>query len=198
MKNIFSRYCNFFKARSDLRFSKIAKKSECVVRQYITLSKRILHHFARFKSPILTWRTSTSAVLPSAALGLFLGSATAQTPSGFSFIESSGIGPEAAVVNLHNENSATIDSSLISDEYIAQLANDLEYDLVDIYEYVYNNVRYSPSFGLKKGALGAIFDSEGTAFDQAQLLVALLRHSDLNSGTDYNPNYRFGIVDLSQ
>lgn len=59
--------------------------------------------------------------------------------------------------------------------YIRELAKALPQDADEIFKYVHDNVSYQPTFGLKKGAVGAILDGDGTAADQAQLLVELLR-----------------------
>src|SRR5882724_11815438 len=60
---------------------------------------------------------------------------------------------------------------------ITALANALHQNVDLIYEYVRNNIEIVPMFGLQKGALGALIDRSGTAFDQAQLMVELLRAS---------------------
>lgn len=60
---------------------------------------------------------------------------------------------------------------------IAELARALRYDALLIYEYVYTNIEYTPTYGAKKGALGSILDGAGNDIDQASLLVALLRQS---------------------
>lgn len=69
---------------------------------------------------------------------------------------------------------------------IAELARALKYDVNLIYEYVYTNIEYSPTYGLKKGALGTLLDGVGNDFDQSALLVALLRQSG------YTANYQYG------
>ncbi len=60
---------------------------------------------------------------------------------------------------------------------IAELARALKNDPDLIYEYVRNNIEYYPVWGVQKGALGTILDNQGTAFDQAALMVALLRQA---------------------
>ncbi len=44
-----------------------------------------------------------------------------------------------------------------------------------VFEYVHNNIAIEFRFGLGKGAYGALVDQSGTSFDQAALMVALLR-----------------------
>jgi hypothetical protein len=74
---------------------------------------------------------------------------------------------------------------------IAELARALKYDVNLIYEYVYTNIEYTPTYGLKKGALGTLLDGNGNDFDQSALLVALLRASG------YTASYEYGDVLLS-
>ncbi|PLX61400.1 DUF6531 domain-containing protein, partial [Sedimenticola selenatireducens] len=74
---------------------------------------------------------------------------------------------------------------------IAELARALKNDPDLIYEYVRNNVAYYPTWGLQKGAIGAILDNQGTAFDQATLMVQLLREAG------YTANHVVGRIDLS-
>ena len=64
---------------------------------------------------------------------------------------------------------------------IDELARALRHDPDLIYEYVRNRIEYEPLFGLKKGALGALTDQRGTAFDQSALMVELLRASGYNA-----------------
>ncbi|GLQ98035.1 RHS repeat-associated core domain-containing protein [Dyella mobilis] len=73
---------------------------------------------------------------------------------------------------------------------IAALARSLEYNLSLIYEYVYYNVDYSPTWGSKKGALGTYLDRRGNGIDQNTLFVQLLRQSCIAA------NYRYGTVTL--
>lgn len=60
---------------------------------------------------------------------------------------------------------------------IAELARALKNDPDLIYEYVRNNIAYYPTWGIQKGAVGALLDNQGTAFDQATLMVQLLRQA---------------------
>jgi transglutaminase-like putative cysteine protease len=74
---------------------------------------------------------------------------------------------------------------------IAELARALRNHPDLIYQYVRNNVEYYPTFGIQKGALGAVLDNQATAHDQAALMVELLRASGLEA------NYVRGIAKLS-
>jgi RHS repeat-associated protein len=73
---------------------------------------------------------------------------------------------------------------------IPELARALKYDANLIYEYVYTNIEYSPTYGLKKGALGTLLDGVGNDMDQSALLVALLRASG------YTATYQYGQIRL--
>ncbi len=77
-----------------------------------------------------------------------------------------------------------------TDAKIASLARALNYDFDLIYEYVYYNVDFYPTFGSTKGALGTYLDSQGTNIDQNVLFVTLLRQSCINA------NYRYADVTL--
>jgi len=74
---------------------------------------------------------------------------------------------------------------------IVELARALKGDPDLIYEYVRNTIRTHFSYGLQKGALGAIVDHSGTPFDQAHLLVELLRQSG------YSSKYIVGTITLT-
>lgn len=60
-----------------------------------------------------------------------------------------------------------------------------------VYKYVRDNIKPDFRFGLSKGASGAIIDQSGTAFDQAQLMVELLREGGVTAG------YVIGTIGLS-
>lgn len=74
---------------------------------------------------------------------------------------------------------------------IVELARALKYDPDLIFEYVRNNIEYYPEWGIHKGALGALLDKQGTAFDQSALMIALLRQSG------YSASYELGTLELT-
>ena len=74
---------------------------------------------------------------------------------------------------------------------IKELARALRGDPDTIYEYVRNGVDTEFMFGAHKGPLGVIIDRSGTAFDQAELMVELLRESGITA------SYKFGVVTLT-
>jgi len=50
-----------------------------------------------------------------------------------------------------------------------------------VYEYIRNNIAVEFRFGLSKGARGALIDQSGTPFDQAHLMVELLRQANISA-----------------
>ena len=74
---------------------------------------------------------------------------------------------------------------------IAALARALRNDPDLIYAYVRNTVDTTFTYGVGKGAMGAIVDHNGTAFDQAQLLVLLLRAAGKTA------TYKSGTITLT-
>ncbi|MFC1747590.1 RHS repeat-associated core domain-containing protein [Pseudomonadota bacterium] len=81
--------------------------------------------------------------------------------------------------------TADISSALpevdITDPDIMALAEDLGYSAIKIYSYVKNNIKFVPYLGSVKGALGTLKSGSGNALDQASLLVALFRASNIPS-----------------
>jgi len=60
---------------------------------------------------------------------------------------------------------------------IEAMARALKYNLVDIFEYVRNEIDYVPTYGLYNGATGCLLAGRGNDWDQSALLIALLRAS---------------------
>ena len=52
---------------------------------------------------------------------------------------------------------------------------------VAIYEYVRNNVNFEPYYGSRKGAVGTLQQMAGNDFDQASLLISMLRYKGIPS-----------------
>ena len=61
----------------------------------------------------------------------------------------------------------------------------------NVFDYVRNNIAIEFRFGLSKGARGALIDQSGTAFDQANLMVELLRVGGVSA------DYQVGTINLS-
>ena len=62
---------------------------------------------------------------------------------------------------------------------IVALAKQLDYNPVRIFEWVNQNIKFEPYYGSMKGAVGTLWSKSGGATDQASLLVALLRASNI-------------------
>ncbi|MBC2731947.1 DUF6531 domain-containing protein, partial [Thiobacillus sp.] len=62
---------------------------------------------------------------------------------------------------------------------IRALAEKLGYSPVKIFQYVTNEIAFEPYFGSLKGAQGTLVSKAGNATDQASLLIALLRASNI-------------------
>ncbi len=73
------------------------------------------------------------------------------------------------------------------DKLAAALGNDTD----RIYEYVRNEIDVIPLFGVHAGARGALIDKAGTPFDQAQLMVELLRSAGQTA------TYQLGTITLT-
>jgi hypothetical protein len=75
---------------------------------------------------------------------------------------------------------------------IQALARGLQNDPKLIYDYVHNNIDYVPYFGSLKGATLTLLDGSGNDFDQAALMIALLRASGLNAQYKHGELYYYG------
>lgn len=73
---------------------------------------------------------------------------------------------------------------------IVELADRLGTPLA-MYEYVKNNIHFRPYYGSRKGAIGTLEQKSGNAFDQASLLLAMLRYKGIPS------RYKRGVVEVS-
>lgn len=74
---------------------------------------------------------------------------------------------------------------------IKELVRALKSDPDLIYEYVRNTSDTVWSYGLTKGAMGVLVDHAGTAFDQANLMVELLREAG------FTASYKVGYLTLT-
>ncbi|OJY55786.1 MAG: hypothetical protein BGP19_12065 [Thiobacillus sp. 0-1251] len=62
---------------------------------------------------------------------------------------------------------------------IIALAKQLDYNPVRMFEWVNQNIKFEPYYGSMKGALGTLWSKSGGATDQASLLAALFRASNI-------------------
>lgn len=75
---------------------------------------------------------------------------------------------------------------------IVELARALKNDVDLIFEFVYNNIEFIPTFGSQKGGLGALIDGMGNAFDQSELMIELLREAG------YTCSFQSGEVEITE
>ncbi len=73
---------------------------------------------------------------------------------------------------------------------ISAKAEELEHNPVKIYEYVKNNYFFEPYYGSLKGAHETLLEGAGNDFDQASLLIALLRVSNVPA------RYVYGTIEV--
>lgn len=74
---------------------------------------------------------------------------------------------------------------------ITELARALNYNPDVIYQYIHNNVEIYPVYGVQKGSFGAVLDNQGTVYDQAMLMVDLLRASG------FTASFTTGVIKLT-
>jgi RHS repeat-associated protein len=79
-----------------------------------------------------------------------------------------------------------------SDPLVLSTAKALGNDPDRIYRFVADTIEVVPMFGVQKGARGALIDKSGTPFDQAHLMVELLRAAGVPA------QYQLGTVTLNQ
>lgn len=73
---------------------------------------------------------------------------------------------------------------------LRDLASALDYSPVRIFKWVYENIAYEPYYGSLKGALPTLWSRAGNDTDQASLLIALLRVSNVPA------RYVLGVPDF--
>lgn len=98
------------------------------------------------------------------------------------------ITPANAASYFGASSTATDGLALARPAEIVELARALSNDPDRIYDFVRHHVEITWTYGLTKGALGALLDRHGTAFDQADLMIELLRQAG------YSANFEFGTV----
>jgi RHS repeat-associated protein len=80
---------------------------------------------------------------------------------------------------------------------IVELARALKYDPDLIYQYVHDNIEFSPLWGALKGPVGTLLDGRGDSFDQASLMVSLLNEASKYNSTISSASYLFGQLSLN-
>ena len=82
----------------------------------------------------------------------------------------------------------TIDAPITPE--IQALAEQLNHNVVEIYTWVHNNIRFIPSYGSIQGAQMTLETKRGNAMDTASLTIALLRASNIPA------RYAYGTVEI--
>ncbi|NVK36818.1 MAG: transglutaminase domain-containing protein [Gammaproteobacteria bacterium] len=82
----------------------------------------------------------------------------------------------------------TIDAPITPE--IQALAEQLNHNVVEIYTWVHNNIRFIPSYGSIQGAQMTLEAKRGNAMDTASLTIALLRASNIPA------RYAYGTVEM--
>lgn len=109
-------------------------------------------------------------------------------------IHNGGLSPEYKARSGSNSAPSALSfaaNTVQGPDSIVELAQALKNDPQLIFEFVYNNIDWQPGWGVMKGALGALLDGSGNAFDQSMLLAALLRQAG------YTANYVLGQIQLT-
>ena len=86
------------------------------------------------------------------------------------------------------------------DPEIQELARGLRYDPGLMYKFVHDYIRFYPIWGDLKGPYMTWMDRSGNGFDQASLMIALLKEAEQHC-TEYtvtDPNYVVGEIELSE
>ena len=88
-----------------------------------------------------------------------------------------GAGPLAFGAEVKSFAPGFASNTVAGPANIVELTRALRNDVDLIYEWVFNNIENHVTYGLQKGAVGAIIDGFGNSFDQADLMVQLLRQA---------------------
>jgi hypothetical protein len=115
-------------------------------------------------------------------------------PLGFQKVDAPLVSPSEAQQFYGRAATLGVSAPAVSTEAtpeIRALARGLKYDPDLIYQHVHDYIEYAPMFGSAKGAAGALLDENGNAFDQASLMIALLRESG------YTASFVYGMITLN-
>ncbi|MDA3874575.1 MAG: hypothetical protein PF795_11530, partial [Kiritimatiellae bacterium] len=122
---------------------------------------------------------------------LLIASATAKAQPGWVFLPGDHTEPEPLqTLGVQTTSELFVQEGDEITPEIADLARDLQYDPVMIFNYVRNEIHYVPYYGLTKGAALCLIEGSGNDFDQSALLAALLEESG------YSPVYRYGTMTI--
>ena len=148
----------------------------------------------------IEWRSWTHPAILLVACSFVAGPAMAQLPS-VKMLTAPLVTPQNAI-GFYNTQSMTPTTGVAAlpatAPEIQELARSLGASLYSptgyataVYEYVRNNIGVEFRFGLSKGGRGALIDQSGTPFDQAHLMVSLLRTGGVPA------TYQVGVLTLT-
>jgi YD repeat-containing protein len=126
-------------------------------------------------------------------VSLFLFQAqTVHAKPGWQTVSASTVSPEEAERFYSKPDGAPLRGPATSETEITpeieELARGLDHDPKKMFDFVRNRISYVPTFGSMKGATATLLSGRGNDFDQASLLIALLRASG------FTANYVFGVI----
>lgn len=87
--------------------------------------------------------------------------------------------PAEAAVCAYDAADLAANTDVQITQEIRDLAYELEYKPGKIFQFVANEIRFEPYYGSLKGSMGTLVSGAGNSTDQASLLIALLRASNI-------------------
>ena len=131
-------------------------------------------------------------VLLTLLLSIVAAPVLALDPPGRTLVSALPVAPATAWTALQGSALPTItDPTLPVAPEITGLVRALHNDPDLIFSFVHDAIEYELGYGVRKGALGTLLDGRGNAFDQAMLLVTLLRQAG------YTASYVHGTIALT-
>jgi RHS repeat-associated protein len=112
-------------------------------------------------------------------------------PPSLTFGTASLIDPSTAMTYYNGQGMTSVTRTLAPEFDVLRTARALGNDPDRIYAFVRNEIDVIPLFGVKAGARGALIDKAGTPFDQAHLMVELLRAAGVPA------TYQLGTITLT-
>ncbi|MFA6213311.1 MAG: RHS repeat-associated core domain-containing protein [Candidatus Obscuribacterales bacterium] len=100
-------------------------------------------------------------------------------------------GDQQKSIAQHSFAAGNASNTVAGPASIVELARALKNDVDLIHQWVVTNCEFLPSFGSAKSGYGALVDGLANSFDQADLMVQLLRQAG------YSANYLFGELEMN-
>lgn len=99
--------------------------------------------------------------------------------------------PKTAPTGVKSLATGFASNTVAGPSSIVELSRSLKSDVDLVFEWVFNNIENLNTHGSQKGGLGALIDGYGNSFDQADLMVQLLREAG------YTADYLFGELRMN-